>query len=114
MAGAEEARGELRWLAVRGHEIEEGVAVQKINPRLFGRLPPLKSQAERFNPPGWGQGTPKKIVRHCLQGSSFFGRSLLELAEKPIVDSYGGTSHTRKHFMSASRCQTRLFSPEGE
>ena len=95
-------------------EMKEGVAVQEIDPRLFGRLPSLKSEAERFNSSGGGEGAPQKVVRHGLQGPSLFGGLFLEFAENLIIDRQGGSSHMQKHLTLASRCQTRLSAPEGE
>jgi len=89
------------------HEIEQGVTVQQINPRLFRRLPAPKSQAVRFSWAG-RQRTAKKVVSHRLQGPALFGGLFLQLAEELIVNRQGGSLHMQKHTGPASRCQLPL------
>ena len=61
------------------HEVEQGVAVQQIDPGLLRRLPALKPQAVRFLRTR-GQRAPKKVVRDGLQCPALFGGFLLQLA----------------------------------
>jgi hypothetical protein len=86
------------------HEIEQGVTVQQVDSGLFCRFPASKSQAVRFRGAG-GQGAPKKVIGHRLQGSALLRGLFLQLAGELIVNRQGGSFHMQKHVMPASRCQ---------
>jgi hypothetical protein len=90
------------------HEIEQGVTVQQVHTGLFSRLPAPKAQLVGFRRAG-GQGAPKKVVRHRLQGAALLGGFPLQLAEKLIVNRQSGSSHMQKHIMPASRCQPEMI-----
>ena len=90
------------------HEIEQGVTVQQVHTGLFSRLPAPKAQLVGFRRAG-GQGAPKKVVRHRLQGAALCGGFPLQLAEKLIVNRQSGSSHMQKHMVSASKCQPGMI-----
>ncbi len=86
------------------HEVEQGVAVEQIDPRLFRRLPAPQPELVGFRRAG-RQGTSKKVVRHGLQRPALFGGFLFQLTEKLIANRQSGSSHMQKHIAKASRCQ---------
>ena len=109
------ARGDLREdqdIRINGthrsatvHEIEELVPVQKVDPRLLLRLPPLQRQlvGRRFRQPG--QTVPQQLVGHGLHATVLPGRLLLQPAQEIIVHLQCRSRHTSRCIDDTSRCQ---------
>ena len=74
------------------HEVEQGFAVEQIDPRLLRGLPALKLKLVRFRGE-IRQGASKQVVRDCLQSPALLGGFLFQLTKELIINSQRDSTH---------------------
>ena len=86
------------------HQIEQRVAIEKINSGQFPRLPALEAQ---FVSRAWGrrQRPAQQVIGHSLKSPPLVCCFFLQSAQKSVVNRQGGSLHVQKHMAEASRCQ---------